>query len=344
MSLARLAAGIALAAFVVGASRLPAARAQSSFVPRIPKGLPADLWQILVPAGNPVTEEKIALGRKLFFDTRLSKDGTISCATCHDPAFSFADRRAVAEGVLGRKGTRNTPSILNAAFGEFQFWDGRATTLEEQAKTPLVNPDEMGFSSHDEVLAVVNGQPDYRDAFRAIFGRAATIDDVAAAIATFERTLLSGDSPFDRFIAGDRTAMSESAQRGFGLWNTRARCHTCHPFSEVTPNFTDNKFHNIGVGWGATSKAFADVGRYAVTRQPRDRGSFKTPGLRDVALTPPYMHDGSQKTLHDVVTFYDLGGEPNPYLDPNIVPLRLAEREKADLLAFMNALTGANRN
>jgi cytochrome c peroxidase len=325
-----------------------------------PKGIPRDLWEVLVPPENPVTPEKVELGRKLYFDRRLSKDATVSCATCHDPAKGFSDGKKVSEGIGGRKGTRNAPTVLNAVFNEFQFWDGRAASLEEQAKGPMTNPVEMGMASHDEVVKVVRAVPEYAAAFQGVFGREATIDDVVAAIATFERTAVSGDSPFDRFMAGDRSALSESALRGWALWNGKARCNTCHPFGSATPNFSDNKFHNIGVaakGRDFASLArqaaaesdpqklafhpdFTELGRFVTTRQPKDIGAFKTAGLRDVALTAPYMHDGSEATLLDVVNFYDKGGEPNPYLDGGIVPLKLTEQEKKDLVALMEALTG----
>jgi cytochrome c peroxidase len=326
----------------------------------VPKGLPADLWELLVPPENPVTPEKVALGRQLYYDKRLSKDGSVSCATCHDPAKGFADGRKVAEGIAGKKGARNSPSVLNAVFYEFQFWDGRAASLEEQAKGPLVNAVEMGFDNHDQVVGVVRGVPEYAAEFRRLFGRDATIDDVVAAIASFERTVISGDSPFDRFMAGDQGALTDAAKRGWELWNGKARCNTCHPFGDATPNFSDNKFHNIGVAaknrdFAALAREaasvqdpaklafhadFTELGRYVATRQPKDIGAFKTPGLRDVALTAPYMHDGSEATLLEVVAFYDKGGEPNPYLDGGIVPLKLTEQEHKDLVAFMEALTG----
>lgn len=327
--------------------------------PSLPKGLPADLWELLIPPDNPVTPERVALGRRLYFDKRLSKDGNVSCATCHDPAKGFADGKKVSEGIGGKKGARNAPTVLNAIFYEFQFWDGRAASLEEQAKGPMINPVEMGMGSHDDVVKAVT-IPEYQPEFQRIFGRAPNIDDVAAAIATFERTVLSGDSAFDRFQAGDKAALSASAQRGWELWNGKARCNTCHPFGDVTPNFSDNKFHNIGVA--AKGRDFASIarqaasvtdpaqlafhpdytelGRFIATRQPKDIGAFKTPGLRDIALTAPYMHDGSEATLLDVIVFYDKGGEPNPYLDGGIVPLKLTDQEKQDLVAFMEALTG----
>ena len=329
-------------------------------IPAMPKGLPVDLWEARVPAGNPVTEEKIALGRRLFFEKRISFDGSVACATCHDPEKGFADGRRVSEGVGRKKGARNSPTLINTAFNEFQFWDGRASSLEEQAKSPMISPDEMGMSDHDAVISVIGRDPTYVAEFQKAFGRVPSIDSAVAAIATFERTVLSGDSNFDRFLSGNPLAMSESAQRGWNLWSGKARCHTCHAFSSVTPNFTDSKFHNIGVAArgrdfaGLARRAtaasnprtlvfdpdFSEIGRYVVTRNPGDLGAFKTPGLRDVALTAPYMHDGSEPTLLSVVEFYDKGGVPNRYLDTLITPLKLTHGERHDLVAFMESLTG----
>lgn len=344
---------------LAGLAAVSIARAASGPV-QLPKGLPADLWEILIPPDNAVTPEKVELGRRLYYDKRLSADGTVSCATCHDPEKGFADGKKVGEGIGGKKGARNSPTVLNSMFNEFQFWDGRAATLEEQAKGPMINPVEMGMKDHDAVVAVVAKDPGYAADFQKIFGRTATIDDIAAAIATFERTVVSGDSAFDRFQAGDKGAMSESAQRGWVLWNGKARCNTCHPFAPNTPNFSDNKFHNIGVAakgrdFGTLARKatqvsdlqelafdpnFSELGRFIATRQPKDLGAFKSSGLRDIALTAPYMHDGSEPTLLSVVEFYNKGGEPNPFLDGGITPLKLTEGEKHDLVAFMEALTG----
>jgi cytochrome c peroxidase len=334
--------------------------AAATFAADFPQGLPKDLWEILVPENNPVTPEKIELGRRLYYDKRLSADGTVACATCHDPAKGFSDGKKVSEGIGGKKGARNAPTVLNSVFYEFQFWDGRADSLEEQAKGPMTNPVEMGMASHDDVVKVVRADVSYAAAFKSIFGRDATIDDIVAAIATFERTVVTGNSRFDRFIAGDKAAMSAEAQRGWELWNGKARCNTCHPFGNATPNFSDNKFHNIGVAakgrdFSALARQaaaepdpqklafhqdFTELGRYVTTRQPKDIGAFKTTGLRDIALSAPYMHDGSEATLLDVVKFYDKGGEPNPYLDGGVVPLKLTEQEMKDLVAFMESLTG----
>jgi cytochrome c peroxidase len=340
---------------------LPLVLAAAAFAAETwPLGLPKDLWEILMPPENPVTPEKVALGRKLFYDKRLSKDGTVSCATCHDPTKGFSDGDKVSEGIGGKKGTRNAPTVLNSVFNELQFWDGRAASLEEQAKGPMINPVEMGMASHDDVVRVVRAVPEYASGFKAVFGRDPGIDDIVAAIATFERTAISGNSPFDRFTAGDKSAISGSAQRGWTLWNGKARCNTCHPFGSATPNFSDNKFHNIGVAakgrdFGSLARLaaaetdpqklafhpdFSELGRFVTTRQPKDIGAYKTSGLRDIALSAPYMHDGSEATLLDVVKFYDKGGEPNPYLDGGIVPLKLTEQEMKDLVAFMETLTG----
>jgi len=223
-----------------------------------------------------------------------------------------------------------------------------------------VNPVEMGMASHEVVAAAVAKVPEYRVEFQKLFGREPDIDAIVQAIASFERTVVSGNSKVDRFLAGDKAALSEAGQRGWVLWNGKARCNTCHALGESTPNLTDNKFHNIGVAGknkdfaGLARRAasagdpaalafhpeFTELGRFVVTRQPKDIGSFKTPGLRDIALTAPYMHDGSEATLMDVVNFYDRGGEPNPYLDGGIVPLKLTEQEKQDLVVFMESLTG----
>jgi cytochrome c peroxidase len=326
---------------------------------RLPLGLPVGLWERLIPSVNPVTAEKIELGRRLYYDRRLSSDGTIACATCHDPEKGFADGRKVAEGIGGKRGARNSPTVLNAIFNEFQFWDGRAQSLEEQAKGPLINPVEMGMKDHDAVVAVVQRDATYAADFLRVFGRKASIDDIVAAIATFERTVVSGDSAFDRFSAGDPTALSPSAQRGLDLWNGKARCSTCHSIGPLTPNFTDNKFHNIGVAKGLNLRALSsraapsgttsaplsdaeisELGRFVVDRQSTSIGAFRTPGLRDVALTAPYMHDGSKATLMEVVAFYQTGGELNPYLDVEMKPVELTGRDMSDLVAFMESLTG----
>jgi cytochrome c peroxidase len=336
----------------------------------LPPAIPADLWEMMIPKENPMSEAKVALGRDLYFDKRLSVDDTVSCATCHDPKFAFTDGKPVAEGVGGKRGARNSPTILNAMFNVEQFWDGRAKSLEEQAKQPLINPIEMGMPSHEAVVQKVKRMPEYANRFREVFGGQdpINIDNIARAIAAFERTQLSGDSPFDRFIAGDQNAISEAARRGWELFKGKARCITCHEFNASSPFFTDFKYHNIGIGMKASrnfeslarqiqsmaqqgtltaasidklalSEGFSELGRFLVTRQPKDLGAFKTPTLRDVELTAPYMHDGSLKTLREVIEFYNKGGEPNPNLDGGIIKLDLSEGEMNDLEAFLKSLT-----
>jgi len=320
-----------------------------------------------IPEANPPTQAKVDLGKKLYFDTRLSTDGTVSCATCHDPRHGFADGRgtATSAGVGGALGTRNSPTVLNAAFLASQFWDGRSATLEDQAVEPLRNPVEHGFKDHPAVVARIEELGDYAPLFDQAFGGGGiTIERLGQAIASFERTLLSLNAPIERFLAGDRSAISESAQRGWGLFNAKARCNTCHGHIGVLPLFTNDDFHNIGVGvqkvdfdavaaraaasvasgasvdeLALTDQQASELGRFLVTREPKHLGAFKTPQLRNVALTAPYMHDGSEKTLRDVIEFYDRGGNNNPYLDGGIRPLGLTDQEKQDLVALLETFT-----
>src|SRR5215475_9190949 len=213
----------------------------------IPLGLPADTWDYYVPRKNPMTPSKVELGRKLFFDARLSADGRISCSSCHDPKLAFTDGRAVAEGIAGRRGSRNSPTLLNAMFNAGQFWDGRADTLEDQALQPLVNQLEMGNDSHDQVVKRLRAIPEYRAEFQSVFDSEVKIELVGKAIAAYERALVSGDSPLDRFVAGDQNAISDAAKRGFALFRGKARCTRCHTFSDALPFFTDFNYHNTGV-------------------------------------------------------------------------------------------------
>ena len=329
--------------------------------------LPTGVLEPDIPKQNPLTPAKVELGRRLYFEKRLSADGTVSCATCHDPLKGFADGRPVAIGIKNQVGARNSPTVLYTGFNEVQFWDGRAATLEEQAKQPLINPVEMGQPSHDAVVKAVAALPEYHDGLVAAFGsQAATLDRITEAIASFERTLAPFTSPFDRFLTGDKQAISDAAKRGFELFQGKARCVTCHEFNKSFPYFTDNKFHNIGVamkgnfeqlareaqagaGKGAETEAalahkpgVEALGRWIVTRQPKDIGAFKTSGLRNIAVTAPYMHDGSLKTLDEVMDFYNRGGEPNPNLDGGIRPLNLTKEESGDVIAWMQTLTDAN--
>lgn len=295
-----------------------------------PLGLEPDLY---IPRHTPITDEKIFLGKRLFFDKNLSKDKSISCATCHDPVQGFSNGVAVAKGVAGAIGTRNVPSIINRGLGRTQFWDGRAETLESQALGPLLNPDEMAMDEN-LILERLRADKVYQNLFQQAFNTEPTLDNMLQAIAAFERTLLSGATAFDRYEwNGEKTALSKSAIRGIALFRGKARCSTCH----IGTNFTDEKFHNIGAGDGIGQN---DPGRAAVTKKSEDHGKFKTPTLRNITRTAPYMHDGSLKTLEEVIAFYDRGGRLNPNLDKEIKPLQLTKVEKVDLLEFLKSLTG----
>lgn len=296
-------------------------------VPIAEDDVPLGLEPVEHPEDNPPTPEKIALGKQLYFDKRLSRDKDVSCASCHDPEKGWSNDEQFATGFQGKQGDRNSPTILNSAYHRFQFWDGRAATLEDQALGPVQNPIEMNMSL-DEVVERLNQVDGYRRQFQDVFGTGVTADGIAKAIGAFERTILAGDSPWDRYEAGDKSALSESAKRGMDLFFGKAVCSSCHSGH----NFTDNAFHNIGVGMNAESP---DIGREKVSGLGGDRGSFKTPTLRDIARTAPYMHDGSMETLEEVVEHYDRGGIENPWLDEEIFPLDLTEQEKADLVQFL---------
>jgi len=297
--------------------------------PKAPLGLPPLQW----PRDNPYSAAKVELGRYLYFDRRLSADNTVSCSSCHSPQYGFADGAPVSTGIRAQKGGRSAPTVINRAYSLAQFWDGRAPTLEEQAKGPIANPIEMG-STHDASVARIQAVAGYRPLFAKAFGsEEVTIDRVVQAIACFERTVLSGNAPYDRYKAGDRGAMTSAQTRGMKVFFEKAQCDRCHEGS----NFTLNAYANIGIG---TDKPEPDVGRFAVTKDPRDWGAFKTPTLREIEYTAPYMHDGSMKTLDEVAEFYNKGGIPNKNLDQNIKPLHLSDQEKQDLVAFLKALSG----
>jgi cytochrome c peroxidase len=335
---------------------------QSAFAGDARLGLPP----LTIPNDNPQTPEKIALGKRLFNDKRFSKNGTISCASCHRPELAFADGLAHAKGIDNQVGVRNTPSILNAAFYDTFFLDGRAQSLEKQALGPLMNPIEHGLTGIQDVVTLVKNDPAYTSALTKVFNvnpEQITVDHVSQAIASYERTLIAGNSPFDRYLYGkDKSAMSENAIRGLAVFRRKGNCITCHEISWQSALFTDNRFYNIGVGFrhiepllkeledgqSSTQLALTDaqrseLGHYQVTLNKVDLGRFKTPTLRNVALTAPYMHDGSLATLADVVEHYDKGGDGNGYSDDKIFPLHLTVREKADLVEFMQALTSEGK-
>ncbi|HJQ69970.1 MAG TPA: cytochrome c peroxidase [Blastocatellia bacterium] len=332
-----------------------------------PLGIPREVWAYFIPKDSPLTPQKVELGRKLFFDARLSANGKVSCATCHDPKLGFADAKPVAEGIDGKRGARNTPTILNAMFNASQFWDGRADSLDAQAVMPLVNPDEMGNRSLDEVVARLRKMPDYSAQFEEVFNRPVTIADVGSAIAAFERTLVSGNSAFDRYVAGDRTALSESALRGLGLFRGKGRCAICHSVNQSFPFLTDQNYRNTGIAAnnpdfneltkaalqlarsGATperlealrsQKGASELGRFLITGNALDIGAFRTPSLRNVELTAPYFHDGSAATLLDVVRYYSRGGNESPSRDWELHAVALTEAEQLDLVEFLKSLTG----
>lgn len=279
--------------------------------------------QVTHPANNPTSAEKIQLGKQLYFDGRLSADNKVSCATCHDPAKGYSNGEQFATGIEGKKGGRNAPTVINSAYQRYQFWDGRANSLEDQALGPVQNPIEMNMKL-DDVVAKLNAIPGYREQFQKVFGTDVTADGMAKAIAAYERTIISCDAPYDRFKAGDKTALSESAQRGMKLFFGKANCSACHSGF----NFTDNAFHNIGIPG-------SDEGRTVISKSLGDKGAFKTPTLREIAKSGPYMHDGSLNSLEEVVAHYIKGGTANPQLDEELYPLKLTKDEIADLVTFL---------
>jgi cytochrome c peroxidase len=306
---------------------------------KAPLGLPP----VPVPRENPLTADTVALGRRLYYDPQLSADGSISCASCHAPEFAFSDQRPFSVGVGGKTGTRHAPTVINSAYSSLQFWDGRAPSLEEQAKGPIANPVEMAHTL-DGVVARLHADPKYREFFQKAWGTdQITIDLVAKSIASFERTVIAGDSPFDRFyFAHDKKALSPAAQRGFKLFTDpkKANCAVCHTIGKTEALFTDNKFHNLGVG-ADTRGNLNDPGRYAVTKQDADMGCFKTPTLRNLANRAPFMHDGSFPTVKDALAHYIGGGNMNDHLDKEIHALDfLTFDERDDLLQFLDSLNG----
>jgi cytochrome c peroxidase len=280
-----------------------------------------------IPSDNPLTREKLELGKQLYFDPRLSRDDTISCASCHDPAKGWSNGERFATGVRDQVGGRSAPTIINAGYGMFQFWDGRAKHVEGQALGPIQNPIEMDLTL-EELVEKLNKIDGYRTQFQAVFGTDVTAENIAKAIGAFERTILSGNAPFDRHKAGEQDALSEAARRGMDVFFNVGRCSVCHAGAQ----FTDGAFHNIGVG---INDEKVDVGRFEHSKLLGDRGAFKTPTLREIARTAPYMHDGRLATLEEVVEYYDKGGEPNPQLDEEVFPLELTDQQREDLVTFL---------
>lgn len=285
------------------------------------------------PSTNLGYAQKVALGKQLYFDGRLSKNGQVACAFCHNPFTGFADPRQTSIGVDGKVGGRQAPTVFNTGFNRVQFWDGRAGSLEEQAIGPIHNPIEMG-ETHEHVVAKLKKIKGYQDQFKAVFGTDVNLQGIAEAIAAYERTVISSNSAFDKYVMGNQQAMDPAAVRGMTLFKGKARCILCHG----GPNLTDNRFHNLGVP--QVGPLEEDLGRYNVTRQESDKGAFKTPTLRSIAETAPYMHDGAFKTLEEVVDFLDQGGGANQHLSPLVKKLGLTAEEKADLVAFLKALSG----
>jgi cytochrome c peroxidase len=299
--------------------------------------LPGDLGALpLVPPFpvTPMRAAKIGLGRDLFFETRLSVDRTMSCATCHDPRHGFADGKVLSPGFGGKTLRRHSPTVLNAAYTVAQFWDGRASGIEAQAIMPIMSNDEMNMGSEAIVVERLEQEPKYAQAFRQLYGAPPNLKLIGDAIAAFEQTLVTPDSPFDRYARGDRSALSEQQKRGLILFVGKAACSQCH----LGPNFTDGVFHDLGAA--PLSGAPPDAGRFEVTKNPADRGAFKTPTLRNVSLTAPYLHDGSMATLRQVVDFYNKGGGPDAGKSDRLFELGLTAAEIEDLISFLESLTG----
>jgi cytochrome c peroxidase len=298
--------------------------------PPTPQGLPAVPW----PEDNPYSPARAELGKLLFFDGRLSANGVVSCAFCHEPDHAFAGSTPLSVGVSGKPDSRHTQTLINRAWGKSQFWDGRAPTLESQVAAAVTNPDEMGMTV-DLVVQRIRAIRGYAPLFAAAFGDSTVnFERVAKAIATFERTITSGNSPYDRYLAGDKSALTKQQKDGLDFFNKKGECAECHS----GPNLTNEKFANVGIGM---DKTYPDSGREAFTKKRGDFGKFKVPTLRDLARRAPYMHDGSIKTLGEVLDIYSKGGLPNPHLDTRLTPFYLDAQTKQALLAFLDSLNSA---
>lgn len=313
------------------APETPAEKPAAATLPAIPLGLPP----LKTPEDNPMTPEKVELGKMLYFDKRVSKDGTVSCATCHDPKMAWAENEPTSTGIDKQVGGRNAPTVINAAYATRQFWDGRAATLEEQATGPVENPIEMGHSM-TAVVEHFSKIPGYQERFRKVFGTGVTKEGFAKAVAAFERTVLSGDSPYDRFQAGDQQALNDAQKRGLKLF-TEAGCDDCHK----PPVFSSFDYYNAGVGM---DKPKPDEGRKAVTKKDDDTGAFRVPALREVANTAPYFHDGSAKTLEEAVALMAAGGKDNPHRSADMFDVvrekKLTAEDQKDLVELLKALSG----
>ena len=303
-----------------------------------PLGLPP----VPIPTDNPPTANTIALGRRLFYDTRLSKDDSLACASCHKPEDDFSDGSNISKGVAGVLGIRNAPTILNTAYQPLQFWDGRALSLEQQAASPIADPLEMN-QPHEVFLSKLAKDSTYKTLFDKSFGSTdITLGRVQKALASFERTVLSGNSAFDRYqYGGDHSTLTAAQVRGLALFINpqKGNCASCHTLNPQYAFFNDGKFHNTGIGIDDEG-TFSDVGRYHETKVETDKGAFKTPTLRNIANTAPYMHDGSLQTLRQVVDFYAGGGNSNPYLDKEMKTIHLDGKERSDMVEFLKSLTG----
>ena len=335
-------------------------------VSKTPEGFDSIIWQAFIPQDNALTPERVSLGRKLYFDKRLSADGTVSCATCHDVTRGFTDQLAVSEGIKEQFGKRNAPTTLNVALLQTVFLDGRSPTLEHQAKLPITNPIEMGMPDGQAAVNAIKDDAEYQAAFQKAYGRQVNYDDIGRAIAAFERTLIFVNSPFRRFLNGDENAISSEAKQGWELFNEKGRCVTCHPMNPSNPLGTDNRFHNVGVSARhqdfdslakqalkaleedsseqkleelALATDMSELGRFLVTKNRSDIGAFRTSLLLNIGITPPYMHDGTVETLWDVMDHYNKGGEANLFLDGGMEPLALTEEEINNIVAFLFSLT-----
>ncbi len=335
-------------------------------IDQVPAGFDPVVWAAFIPQDNAMTPQRVELGKKLYFDPRLSADGTVSCATCHDVTRGFTDQLKTSEGIKKQLGQRNAPTVLNTALLQTLFLDGRSPTLDHQARLPIINPIEMGMPDGEAAVKAIAGDAEYQKAFKEAYGRDVNYDDMGRAIGAFERVLVFMDSPFQRFLKGDTKAISPEARAGWDLFNGKARCMTCHHMNLSNPLGTDNRFHNIGVSARhqdfetlggralkilredpsekkleelALNTPMSELGRFMVTKNRADMGSFRTSILLNIGITPPYMHDGSLPTLWDVMDHYNKGGEANPFLDGGMEPLALSEEEIDQVVAFLFSLT-----